>query len=379
VASLNSADGVSSRAPKERLVAACLFLVIQSLALQAVAEAPWPEPASDPGHPRSGVVVGISGPLDEQVRSELLGLLEAELRAAGLELVERDPGGALSAWVAEVSGSRTLLAVLLDVRDRPAWRLVVIDAARSRAIARELAGGVEHNAASIEAVVSIVLSAASALREGLEVASSSVDQVVGTPEPPSHEPAPPRAAERVATDPERVNGLGLRARVGAALASLSSEALVTWGPSASVGLRLGQIELQVGADYYLPVTLQSAFGRFQIERAIATLSGGPRLLEGAFTLVPQAGVCLEWLARLETSPAPGVSARAGRTFQRWGGLLSLRGRYELAPPVSLELVLGASYFGRAVQFVARDPSTVRLVDVPPVVFHGQFGLEVALD
>ena len=161
------------------------FLSLLSLLLSAAAHAQNPpgstESAPDaPSSPsgRTEVVVGITGPFDPDARATIVRLLRAELEPQGLVLVETDPRGGARDWAHEVTKSeRHLLGVLLDTRARSTWRLVVIDSARGRAISRELPRG-EDDPANVEAVVSIVLSATSALREGLEVASAPVESVV---------------------------------------------------------------------------------------------------------------------------------------------------------------------------------------------------------
>jgi len=373
VASLNSAKGLIA-----------LLAAVAVLPARARAEGD-PVAASDPVEParsaRVEVVVGMTGPLSGEVRGELRRLLEVELRAQGLVLVERDPDAALSAWAEQASqDERTLLAVLLDARERKGWRVVVIDAARARAIARQLSGGIEENAASIEAVVSIVLSASSALREGLEVASSLVDDVVGgEPAAPSPPPKAPRPAEpRAIPAPIDPGETVVRVALGSSIATFSSAAPATWGASAALGLTFrSSVEFTASAAYYLPVTVDSAFGNFELDRATAALSGGPMLLEGRFGLTPEAGVCLEWLRRSATHAEAGVSATAEQSVQRWGALLALRSRYRVIAPLSVELRAGAAYFAQSVEFVAKSPENVRLADIAPAVFFGSLGLEAA--
>lgn len=334
-------------------------------------------------HARSEVLFGVIGPIDDVVRGELRRLLEAELRAAGLTLIERDPPGAAAQWAEEAAhGQRTLLVVLLDARDDTGWRLVVIDAARSRAIARQLPGGIEQNAASVEAVVSIVSSASSALVEGLEVASSPVDSVLGSPTkeqpvraiqaPPSRDAPAPKSALR-----ERRTSLLFAA--GPSVATLSSAASVTAGASVVLGASIRDVvEVRGTFAYHWPVTVASELGEFELDRRFAALSAGPSLLSGPFGLTPEAGVCVEWLRRDEADARPGANGSEARTHARWGGLLTLRGRYRFTRALSLEAVAGAAYFGQAVHFVVENASRDRISDVGRTTFHGQLGLQIAL-
>ena len=354
----------------------CALLTFWLLAAPARAERPGAlPPVTTATTARQEVVVGMLESPDGRVRAVLGPLLRAELAALGLSLIENDPGPDLSGWAeTEARRSRTLMAVLLDTRSPSGWRLVIIDATRDRAIARDLAGGIEENAASVEAVVSIVISAANALREGLEVASTPIEAVVGTARP---EPATVVDTPR-SEPPEAPGSTFVHGGVGLTLSSLSSEAPITRGLSATLAATWrSAFELRAGAARYWPSRIDGPLGAFRIDRTLLGLSAGPLLPLGALVLTPEIGVIAEWLERSEAEPAAGVTAHGNHTSLRVGGLLGLGGRRKIAGPVALELRLGAAYFGQGVEFVAQTQGQSRLTTAWPVVLLAQVGLDVS--
>jgi hypothetical protein len=329
---------------------------------------------------RSEVVVGVVGPLDPDARATLARLLRAELEPHGLVLVERDPSGETRAWARDVANEkRHLLAALLDTKRRTGWRLVVIDTARGRAISRELPGG-ERDAANVEAIVSIVVSATNALREGLEVASAPLETVVEPNRPPPPPPPPtPRAPKS-----EPSAGTTLHGSLTATSASFSEAAEPTLGGSLALGVSIASwIDVDVGGTRYLPVSVDSAFGSFTLERSALSLTAGPVLRSGSFTFVPALGITGEWIARRDTLAAQGV-ARADEepVIRRFGGALAIRGRYRLlsstgdAEFVSVIGALGASYFGDRIRFLA-GPDL--LAEARRSAFGAELGLFIATD
>jgi hypothetical protein len=366
------------------------LLALVPFAWSAVAHA---EPERPPGGAsgvssapelRSEVVVGVTGPVDTSARATLVRLLRSELEAQRLVLVEEDPSGEPRGWARTVTrGERRLLAVLLDTRAGVEWRLVVIDAARGRAISRELPRG-ERDAAAVEAVVSIVLSATRALREGLEVASAPLEAVV---EPPGPEPVrPPPAAPRPAAPPpapskRRTGGTSLHASLAADAASFAAGAEPTLGASLALGVGLASlVEIDAVAAHTLPRRIESDFGSFELERSALGVSVGPLLRAGSFALVPAAGVLVEWIHRSETEATVGASASddAGTTV-RAGGRLELRARYPLvasagAERVSVLAAAGASYFTECVRFLAGEDL---ITEARQAAIHGGVGLFIA--
>jgi hypothetical protein len=364
-----------------RSVWASLFVLLWGTATFAQS----PEPGSDgtpPEQPkaRSEVVVGVQGPLDPEARTTLVRLLRADLEPHGLILVEADPNGEARDWAREMTkGERRLLAALLDTKNPTSWRLVVIDSARGRAISRELPRG-ERDLANVEAIVSIVLSATHALREGLEVASAPVESVVDPGQaPPPPPPPPPAAKEPPKAAPE--GGTSLHASVTALGASFADDAEPTFGASLAFGTSIDSFfEVDLAYALHVPVAIESSFGSFELSRSSLTLFAGPVFQSGAISFVPTLGGTVEWIRRSETVVAEGVTAdESSETIPRFGGVLALRGRIRLVsngPNELLSLVGGASatYFGERVRFLAGEEV---LTETRRSAFGAELGLFIA--
>lgn len=359
-----------------------LLLGASWLASATAAAQPSDAPAiSEASLARTEVVFATIGIPAQPVRSGLVELLAAELRRMGLSLVEAQPSKPLSAWASKATRSRRVLAaILLDGRSGTGWRLIVIDAARSRAIARALPGGIRDDAASIEAVMSIVVSAASALREGLEVASSPLASVVEESSPlpaeaatasAGHGPEPgccaiPRPSWR------------LQGSVGASVASFSPAAPATEGLGLALGVTFrDRLEARAFGAAYLPPLISSPFGQFRVARAMLGAAAGPVFRAPAFSFAPEVGIVVERLRRYDATPTAGVFATPSSALHRFGGLLALRLRHTLLRPLSLELVTGAAYFGPRARFTARNPENSWTEGVWPAVAFAQLGLEIA--
>jgi hypothetical protein len=365
---------------------ACLVLSAQPSAAQPSADSGSVE---SPPARRVSVVLAVKGRLDGQVHASLQRLLSAELRAAGLVLRERASSEPLAAWVRLAESEEApLLAVVLEVQhDR--LRIIVIDSARGRAIARELPGDVAENAAHVEAVVSIVVSAARALLEGLEVASTPVDAMLGEPEPaakpetranrvqPPVLPAPDAA--RV-SPPSPASATALHASVAGTLTTFSEVEGVTPGVAVAVGLSLpSRLELRVSAIRQRTATVNTEFGDFALERSAGSLGAGLIFRSGVITLLPEAAFVSEWLSRTDTTAAPETAANSSRTLVRFGAELGGRARYAFLPPLSAELGAGVAYYGRSVRFTVADGETTELVRVVPLTLGARLGLDVVFD
>jgi hypothetical protein len=341
-------------------------LVLGLWGTTALAQGAEPTPETPPGErlpaARTEVVVGVRGRIDPEARTTLGRLLRAELEPQGLTLVEADPSGEARDWAREMTkGESRLLAALLETEGSSGWRLVVIDPARGRAISRELPRG-ERDLANVEAIVSIVLSAARALREGLEVASAPLEAVVD-PRAQTAPPAPSRAQEPAPTPqkPAPASGTSLYARIGAIGASFAEEAEPTFGGSLALGASIASyFDVDLAYALHLPVTVESSFGSFELAHDSLTLFGGPVFRGQSFALVPALGATVEWIRRSETTAVAGVAEGGdSETTPRFGGVLALRGRLRLFSRDSAELVslfagASASYFGERVRFLAGD-------------------------
>jgi hypothetical protein len=344
------------------------------------------EPTKDlvipaPSSARTEVVLGTIGIHAQPVRASLLALLAAELGRMKLSLVEEATGESISAWASESTRSgRVLAAILLDGRSEQGWRLVVIDAARGRAIDRALPGGLRDDAASIEAVVSIIVSAASALREGLEVASKPVAAVVGGPSAPAgsesvdstaHAPARARPA------PAREDW-SLAGSLGASVASFSPAAPTTEGIDLALSVRFrAHLEARAFGTVFMPSLIRGPFGDFRVARAFLGIAAGPVFKALAFSFAPEAGLVVERVLRFDANPSAGVLATSPSALYRIGGLLALRLRHTLSSPLSVELTTGTMYFGRRLEFTAQSPESSWSEGVWPAVAFARLGLEIA--
>jgi hypothetical protein len=325
---------------------------------------------------RTEVLLAIVGSGAETARGSVVALLDRQLHAISLTLVEQQPASSVSDWATGASRSkRALLAIVLDTKQGSGWRLVVVDVARGRAIARELPGGVQEDAASVEAVASIVISAASALREGLEVASAPVEAVVGDRAAVSRRAAIPESKRAGGGSNTVVHGA-----IGAAVASFASGAPTTEGGMLALGLAWRhRIEARLFGSLFWPVPVHSAFGEFRVNRAIVGATSGPVFSTRAFSFIPEVGVLVERLSRSSTVPAEGVFVAQPVPLYRVGGVLAMRLRWALAPPLSLELTSGAAYLGRSVQFSARNGSSAPLLEIGPVMGFAQLGIDIATE
>jgi hypothetical protein len=330
---------------------------------------------------RTEVVLGTIGLGAQSVRGSLVALLTAELRRLKLSLVEDQPSEPLSAWAIDATRSGgVLVAILLDGRSEQGWRLIVIDAARGRAIARALPGGIRDDAASIEAVVSIIVSAASALREGLEVASTPVAAVVGDPAAQAG-PAPTDRTDDARPRADSVSQRGnwaFRGAVGASVASFSPGAPTTEGLALALGVSFrAHFEARAFGTAFLPPLIDGPLGQFRVTRTLIGAAAGPVFKAAAFSFAPEAGFVAERLRRYDEAAAEGVFATEPSALYRFGGVIALRLRHTLLAPLSVELVTGAMYFGRRLEFTATSAEKSWSQGVWPAVAFAQVGLELA--
>ena len=328
---------------------------------------------------RTEVVFGTIG-IRAQARDSLISLLAAELRGMRLSLEEDQPQLPLSVWANQATHSeRVLAAILLDGRSEQGWRVIVIDAARGRAIVRALPGGIRDDAASIEAVVSIIVSAASALHEGLEVASTPLAAVVGGPLAPPAPPAPPSTSRTVEGPAAlRPENWAFRGAVDASVASFAPAVPTTLGVGLALGLSFrARFEARAFGTVFLPSLMSTPLGEFHVARALVGAAAGPVFKAPAFSFAPEAGVVAERTRRYDAAAGAGVFATESSALYRVGALLALRLRHTLVRPLSVELVTGTVYFGRRLQFTARSAENSWSESAWPAVAFAQLGLEIA--
>jgi hypothetical protein len=358
-----------------------LLVAVGLVAARAQSDPAQPARAETPSS-RTEVVFGTLGTGAQPVRGSLVEVLQAELRAMSLSLVEDQPAEPLSAWASKATGSgRVLAVILLDSRSEQGWRLVIIDPARGRAAVRALPGDIRDDAASVEAVASIVVSAASALREGLEVASTPLAAVVGDSKPLQSLPAADTTNTR-ARAPARSPAprWGFRGQVGPTVATFSPAAPTTEGVALALGVSFrARVEGRVFGAAFLPSLMRSPFGEFRVGRALLGAAAGPVFRASEFSFAPEAGVVGERLRRYDAKPTAGVFSTESGALYRFGGLFAVRLRHTLLPPLSVELVTGATYFGRRLQFTAKSAESSWSERVWPAVAFAQLGLDIATD
>lgn len=351
------------------------------VAAEAKAE-PAPLVTPEPSPARTEVVFGTIGSGAQPVRASLVALLGAELAAMSLSLVEGQPAEPISEWASKATRSRRALAViLLDGRSERGWRLVIIDAARDRAIVRALPGGIRDDAAGVEAVASIVLSAANALREGLEVASMPLAAVVGESSegpPPSSSTEPVKNEGQLASGKSRLGPWGVHGQIGASVASFSPGAPTMTGAALALGVSFdARVEARVFGTAFLPALIRGPLGEFRVARTFLGAAVGPVFRAPAFSFAAEAGFVGERVSRYDATPAAGVLETDARALYRFGGLVALRLRHTLLRPLSVELATGGIYFGRRLEFTAETGDTSWSENAWPAAAFAQLGLEVA--
>ncbi len=328
---------------------------------------------------RARVVLRVDGALSKAQRDALATLLEVDFRRRNLTLSIETPSGDVREWVDRArTDEQTLLVAVLDASRPGNWQLSIVDASRGRAINRSLVGGVEANAAALEAVASIVSSAASALQDGLEVASKPIDEVVGTKQPnapvnvPVPVPVPVPDTSPLPPSPK----LTLQSSLALATASFSDGAPLTYGLSLSIGFNLSSVSARLFGTGYLPARIDTALGDFNVHRTTAGISVGPTFAWGALELEPEGSVVAELLRRTDAAASVDASTSADRTLHRIGAMIDLRIRYRLGGPFAIEWMAGGAYFGQRVRFLAANPQLSELAVPWPWVVSSQVGLEV---
>jgi hypothetical protein len=353
-------------------------------------------PAMAPTEGRLQVVLRISGQLDVSQSAALVSLLETELAHSEVQLVLNSSDEDVLGWIgATRQDSRVLLIVWLDTRDRDLFKLYVVDAARNRAMMRALPGGLKQDAATVEAVASIVVSAVNALREGRQVASKPVEEVVEvapatTPGQPSGSDRSGRAARpgkeatrpstpRAPTRTPSSSATPLAAELGLGLTGGTFEASspVTVGLSAFAGLVFSsEVAVRLSAARHLPVHIDTPFGRFRVDRTVFGACGGWIHRVGVVALEPELGLALQLLSRSEAEPTSEVSAQDDTERSHVGAEVGLRARYQLTESLALEPSAAALYFPSRIRYLAGSFQRTEIAAPWPIVGTVALGLVV---
>lgn len=333
-----------------------------------------PSSALAHGSARNTVVIGWAGPLDLQQAAALQALIGSELaghqpdRLIGLHAVR----GPVGVWIADARRDpRALLVALLELRASGAWRIYLVDAARNRAIVRELPGEAAGNSAALESVASVVSSAVRALDEGLEIASRPLAEVVGVPAPV--------AKDHTRADAEVVRRARLSGSVATELSTFAMRSPLTQGLRLSLRLVLpSALLLRLSAAPSWPASFQSAYGSFEVQRTQAELSAGVETMRGSWRLSVEGGPAFELLRRRALHAQPGASARDNSNLVRVGPALMLGARYQFSRRLALEMALAGAYFPQRVRYTLAPPNDSVLVSPWLMTGTARLGLEFAL-
>jgi len=322
----------------------------------------------------SELVLRVDGPFSDSGLAALERVLRAQLGApeSGVRLVRTDEP--LLSWTRRTrSERRALVIAILDARAPESWELYVVDAERGRAVRRSLPGGVETDAATLEAVGVILAAAVAAVREGVEVASEPVEDVVSEAEPPPQTaPAPGPVAPR----PERAAATRApRWSLGAGLLGTRLAERLNAGAVVAVGAHFGAASLRLEAAGFLPLAIESELGSFELQRWSFASRIAWNLAAGAITLAPNFGPALEVVSREDPEPRLLVAGTSGNAHTRFGATGGLALAYPLWPSLSGVLGFEASYFPRELRFVAAAPRPRTLAELSTLEFAIRIGIE----
>jgi len=365
-----------------RVLAILVFAVTLDVCSARAAYAiPGIAPPATNSNERSRVAFAVFGDLSSMFLDTLTRLLEPEMAQAQLSLNVSEQNIALRVWVdSERKDPRALLVAALDVQQSEVWRLVLVDAARGRAVIRDLPGGVARDRAVLEAVGNMVASAAQALQEGLEVASRSVDDALSeTASPKAVAPAPvlPPPPPPPVRTPLRVRGAA-----GFGLASFERRAPVSFGVSVELAALVEQFGLALTLARYSSQELATTPGSFEIDRTAFSVAALVRREWGALAGEVGIGAAGELLQRSETvanSGAPATPRVGGSDLVRYGPLVELAGRLRIAPRISLSIGSGSSYFPQRISYLeSGTPTRTALASPWLAVAFGRVAFEVLL-
>jgi hypothetical protein len=329
------------------------------------------------------VELAVADSLPGEQATALRSLLESQLPPHGLKLRIEHGITDVRRWLSRDSDD-TLLRVALDASPASGWRLLLVDATRGRAVARTLTGGVRRDRAAIEAVCDIVVSAAVALREGLEVASQTVDEALtGAPATGAPPATPSIAASTAVSSSAPIPGpsfaLRVQAGAGPAVATFARAAPTSWGAGAAISVWHEGAGLELSAARYLSQTVATTEGSFAIDRTQVGLSAAAAARWRRAHLSGSLGLLFEILQRGEASPAAANIATTGPdAVTRLGPQAAASVGLAVSRRVAVIWAVGLGYFPRRVRYLSTVGNDAALAEPWPLTGVGTVRLEVAI-
>jgi hypothetical protein len=359
------------------------IIIAAIMSLSWVAFAGGARAAAADGDHRSIVDLAVTDALPTEQVTALRGLLESQLPAHGLSL-RMEPGVTdVRRWLSRES-SDALLRVALDASADRGWRLLLVDAPRGRAVARTLTGGVKRDRAAVEAVCDIVVSAALALREGLEVASQTVAEALTDAAPsgaPSATPTRegPPALSQSGASPGRSSALRAEAGVGPAVATFARAAPASWGAAVAISVWRDRAGLEVTAARYLSQTVAATAGSFDIDRTQVGISADAAASWRRARLSGGLGLLFEILQRGDAAPAAGsIAPTPPDALTRLGPQATATLGLLVSRRVTVTWAVGLAYFPRRVTYSSTAGADAPLAEPWPLTGVTTLRINVAV-
>jgi hypothetical protein len=295
------------------------------------------------------------GELDAAQTEALSNLLRTELVELGLELRLEHTTENEARWFAQQEPGSALLFASVDVSAQQGWRVFLFDS-EERTSVREL-GGTGDNAAMVEAVAAVLVSAASALSQSEQQTAPPEAAVVPESEPeprpaPSVAPEPPASSEFTPLHLPRAWRLHLAVGVGGS--SFERNEPVTLGPTLELGVLHERFALDLCATRSLELSYQTDFGDFSLTRSALSLRAGPLFQHGDWLFVTALVTGVELIERERGVPSSVGIAAEGSDSARWSFGPAALVRYGASESLLLEAGLWGAYFPEPLRFTADE-------------------------
>jgi hypothetical protein len=312
----------------------------------------------EPSPGRREVVLRLEpGELDPGQTEALLNLLRTELSELALRLSVEQTTESETRWFAGPHDQTALLLASVDVSATEGWRVFLVDPDDGRVSVRELGPGGEDNAAMIEAVASVLVSAASALAQGDEAATESPPPTASkppTPAPAKHpRPAAPSPGPVEVTPLELPRRFRWHLALGLGASSFARSEPVMVGPELAVGVLQSKLfAIDVCATRYVDANFQTSQGDFSLTRSALSLRGGPSFDRGALAFVPQLVALAELVQRERGLGSAGQIAEPSSDSTRFALGAATLVRYSASDLLLLEASLAGTFFPQPLRLTA---------------------------